>query len=93
MKRYVIIALLILSSLFVFSPAQAYTREELESQLREEMKSAYDQSNKDKEQLSQIQNTLKDLEVQQTANLQALEEKVRSNQITDAEYKKQKKDI
>ena len=93
MKRYVIIALLILSSLFVFSPAQAYTREELESQLREEMKSAYDQSNKDKEQLSQIQNTLKDLEVQQTANLQALEEKVRSNQITDAEYKKQKKAI
>ena len=91
MKKYIIIILAAISTLSLSFSAEAYTREELEEQMRSEMSAAYSTYNSNKEKLAEVQNTLNGLDEQKAAALKELEEQVRNDQITDSEYKKKVK--
>ena len=93
MKKYIIIILAAISTLSLSFSAEAYTREELEEQVRSEMSAAYSTYNSNKEKLAEVQNTLNGLDEQKAAALKELEEQVRNDQITDSEYKKKVKEV
>ena len=93
MKKYIIIILAAISTLSLSFSAEAYTREELEEQMRSEMSAAYSTYNSNKEKLAEVQNTLNGLDGQKAAALKELEEQVRNDQITDSEYKKKVKEV
>ncbi len=73
--------------------AEAYTREELEEQVRNEMMAGYETSQINQEKLAEAQSVLDGLDEQKAAALKELEEKVRNDEITDSEYKQQKKEV
>ena len=93
MKKYIMIILVAISTLSLSFSAEAYTREELENQLHNDMSAAYSTYNINKEKLAEVQNTLNGLDEQKAAALKELEEQVRNDQITDSEYKKKVKEV
>ena len=72
MKKYIIIILAAISTLSLSFSAEAYTREELEEQMRSEMSAAYSTYNSNKEKLAEVQNTLNGLDGQKAAALKEL---------------------
>ena len=93
MKKYIMIILAAISTLSLSFTAEAYTREELEEQVRSGMSADYEVYKMNQAQLEATQKTLDGLADQEEAALKELEEKVRNDEITDAEYKKQKKAV
>lgn len=93
MKKYIMIIMAVIGVLGLSYSAEAYTREELEEQVRNEMRAGYETSQINQEKLAEAQSVLDGLDEQKAAALKELEEKVRNDEITDSEYKKQKKEV